>query len=208
MKNYMFLFLLLVLPSTTNALAPQDLSYMAINAERQNHKPTFPLLSSLSFDNGSPKYMMRADGEYIYNNPGNVVSSYYYLDTTANINSFTHNVSHFYKSNRPRFNVMLHYLGWLKGTVFSLGLDSGHNSQKLDLTPAIFIGYTQAVKMSPTSHIAFGAGSWFGGKVKESSCVDDYNRQYWCYNLTAWDDRPNQSSGLEQYVNVTFTNRF
>lgn len=208
MKHYLFLLLLLLPFSSATALTPQTLSFMAINSERQNYKSVLPFISAIRFDDGSPKYLLRADGEYIYQNSTNVVSNYYFLDPSANIKNFTYNVAHFYKSNRPRFKVMLHYSGWLKGAVFSFGADSGHNSQKIKLKPAIFVGYTQAFRLNATSYIAFGAGAWFGGKIKETPCLDDYNRRYWCHNLTAWSDRPKQRNRLTQYVNITFTNRF
>jgi hypothetical protein len=50
------------------------------------------------------------------------------------------------------------------------------------------MGYTKTMAVTKSSLFNISIGSWFGGNIKESPCVDSYGRQYSCQSLTAWSD--------------------
>jgi hypothetical protein len=209
-KKYSFTFIALVLFAFEAAamLSPQRLSYMAMNAERKNYKPALPFISSLLLEMDAPSHFVRADGEVIYSRPTQVVSSYYYLDPTGDINDFTYQVGKFYKPKRPRFNMVIHYGGLMRGSFLSFGVDSGYAAEKINIKPAFFIGYTQAFTFNENDNIVIAGGAWFGGEVAERPCLDDYDRTYWCRTLTAWSDRPRQDNDLTQYIHVAYSHHF
>ena len=204
------LFAPLLASGTAHAnLSPQHLSYMAMEVEHTNYRSSFPFVSAFNYESGSPLEITRADGSSVYSRPGRIVSSYYYLDEDADINDFTYDVSRFYKAKRTRVNLVLHYIGWTRGGLFSVGVDTGYNSEKLDISPSIFLGYTQAVRLSAVQDIAMSLGARVGGGVKESPCLDKFDRAYSCRTLTAWSDSTRVSStDLAQYINIAYRHRF
>ena len=103
--------------------------------------------------------------------------------------SICHNLSEFYKSSHPSFLISGFYKAD-KNNTFSFGINSGFNSQKLDIAPSFLVGgatrlYTSEKK---DSHFIFESNYWIGTKVRHSPCLDSYDRKFYCGNLTAWSD--------------------
>lgn len=118
-------------------------------------------------------------------NSSSVVSGY---DST----STRYSVANFYAQQNDRQRLIGHINGFSKGELFSIGYDSGMNAQKLNVNNAIYAGYTKTMSFTKSSLTAVSFGSWFGGNVSESPCIDSYGRQYSCQSLTAWSDyKPN-----------------
>lgn len=139
-----------------------------------------------SFSNEkNPAYYTNASGMSIMANSSSVVSGY---DST----STRYSVANFYAQQNDRQRLIGHINGFSKGELFSIGYDSGMNAQKLNVNNAIYAGYTKTMSFTKSSLTAVSFGSWFGGNVSESPCIDSYGRQYSCQSLTAWSDyKPN-----------------
>ena len=152
-------------------------------------KPTTFWLSSFSNEK-RPAYFTNASGASIMANPSSVVSAY-------DSSSSRYGMSNFYALQNDRQRLIGHINGFSKGELLSVGYDSGINAQKLNVSNAIYAGYTKSFSFSKTSLTALSFGSWFGGKTSESPCVDSYGRQYSCQTLTAWGDyKPNYPKQL------------
>ena len=151
----------------------------ALESKQQNIAFALPWLDSMriSID---PTTIRRADGGGIMSRP-NVVRSRY-------DQSVQHDLSKFYKSDKPRINLLMRYAGRQAGEVISFGFDSGYSAKKIEVKPALFLGYTRAFQVARQTHIVIGVSGWLGGKVSEKACLDSFNRAYYCPTLTAWSD--------------------
>jgi len=137
----------------------------------------------------SPLSYYDAGGMPIIGNPQYVKSGY---DSTIR-----YYVGDFYKANSNRYQFILNILGLKKGQFFSVGFDNGVKADKLTVNPSVFVGYTQTFQISKQTIFNLGLGTWLGGNISESPCIDSYDRQYWCQNLTSWNDyHPNYPKPL------------
>ena len=114
-------------------------------------------------------------------NPSSVVSAY-------DLTSTRYSMSNFYALQNDHQRLVGHIAGFSKGELFSIGYDSGINTQKLNVNNAMYAGYTKTMSFTKSSLTSISFGSWFGGKASESPCVDGYERQYSCQSLTSWSD--------------------
>ena len=146
--------------------------------------PTPFWISSFTAES-KPQYFTNSSGASIIANPQTVVSAY---DSTAS----RYDVSNFYALKSDRHKLISHIHGFNQGELFSIGYDTGINSQKLTMNNSFFAGYTKTFSFTKMSLTSFSFGSWFGGSINESPCIDSYGRQYSCQSLTAWTDyKPN-----------------
>jgi hypothetical protein len=97
-------------------------------------------------------------------------------------------MSNFYALQNDHQRLVGHINGFSKGELFSIGYDSGINTQKLNVNNALYAGYTKTMSFTKSSLTAISFGSWFGGRTSERPCIDSYDRQYACQSLTAWGD--------------------
>ena len=137
-------------------------------------------LSSFSSEK-KPMYFTNASGVSIMANPSSVVSAYDFTSTR-------YSMSNFYALQNDHQRLVGHIDGFAKGELFSIGYDSGINTQKLNVNNAIYAGYTKTMSLTKYSLTSISFGSWFGGSASESPCVDSYGRQYSCQSLTSWGD--------------------
>ena len=128
-----------------------------------------------------PAYFTNASGMTVLANPSSIVSAY---DST----STRYSMSKFYSLNNDHMKLIGHMNGFNKGEIFSIGYDSGTSTQKLSINSALYAGYTKTLSFSKSSITSLSIGSWFGGKIGESPCIDSYGRAYSCQTLTAWSD--------------------
>ena len=72
--------------------------------------------------------------------------------------------------------------------IILFGFDSGTSSEKINIKPAIKLGYVNSFKLSSSLFFTLGFSRWYGGKVSEAPCVDVYDRLYSCRYLISWLD--------------------
>ena len=179
-----FSFLVLLLLSVSVFAADTFTRNYAIQTSMTSYtdqiKPVGFWLSSFSSDK-KPMYFTNASGMSIMANPSSAVSAY---DST----STRYGMSNFYALQNDHQRLVGHINGFSKGELFSIGYDSGINTQKLNVNNALYAGYTKTMSFTKSSLTAIGFGSWFGGRTSERPCIDSYDRQYACQSLTAWGD--------------------
>jgi hypothetical protein len=182
MKFTLFITLLLVATKSFSADAyTRNYVIQASMTSYTGQMQPLPFWMSSYSSEKKPLYITNASGTSIMANPVSVVSAY---DST----STRFNVSNFYAFQNDRQKLIGHINGFTKGELFSIGYDSGVNAQKLNVNNAFYAGYTKTMSFSKSSLTSISFGSWFGGRVSESPCIDSYNRQYSCQTLTAWSD--------------------
>ena len=179
-----FSFLVLLLLSVNVFAADTFTRNYAIQTSMTSYtdqiKPVGFWLSSFSSDK-KPMYFTNASGMSIMANPSSAVSAY---DST----STRYGMSNFYALQNDHQRLVGHINGFSKGELFSIGYDSGINTQKLNVNNALYAGYTKTMSFTKSSLTAISFGSWFGGRTSERPCIDSYDRQYACQSLTAWGD--------------------
>ncbi len=141
-----------------------------------------------------------AGGDYILPSPKNVASAY--------DSEIRHDVSSFYRTKKDRINMILGFTLWGPGTVISVGYDSGVKAEKLSIKRALFLGVNHTVRLRKNTYLGFGLGKWIGGRISETPCVDTYDREYWCQNLTAWSEYVPSYPKVYQYAGFRFLKTF
>lgn len=120
----------------------------------------------------------------------------------------THNVSKFYEDSHNRVKLISNFKLSSPNTIYSVGFDSGVAADKINIQKSLFVGVAHVVQLNKQSHMALSAGSWFGGKIKESPCLDAYDREYWCQNLTAWVDYKPVYPKNFNYIDIKYIYKF
>ena len=165
-----------------------------LHTHRVNH--FFPSLLKVETN---PSKFTNSFGAFISNRPQTLVSDY------DSYRSF--DASPFYKLDQPRFATILNFNLDSNGTIISFGLDSGYKTKKLSVRPSLFLGATKTVKFSENI-LLLSAGAWTKSKINESPCIDDYEREYWCQNLTSWKDYQPKRAKTPYYIDLKFIRFF
>jgi len=112
-------------------------------------------------------------------------------DKTCSIydSSICFNTARFYQPDLPQA-VISGLVKWDRDNALLLGLDTGFRSDKLTVSPAVMIGLTHRQYLSDKRDAQFliEAAGWVGQSVSHRPCVDQYDRSYYCGNLSAWSD--------------------
>lgn len=118
--------------------------------------------------------------------------------------AITHHISDFYKATNTRQRWVVNYLEPDTRWLWSFGYDSGANADKLSIESSVFLGLAKNFELNRGHHLMFSWGQWFGGKVTERPCLDAYDREYWCPNLTAWSERPALDTSPGTYYELKY----
>lgn len=111
-------------------------------------------------------------------------------------NDVSYEVRSFYKKSRPRVAMIVNIKTDLPGqSIASLGIDTGHRSDKLIINPSIYFGWASTLKNWGNSSLSLSIGAWVGGKTTERPCLDDYSRAFQCHTLLSWADREDLGEG-------------
>jgi hypothetical protein len=178
--SFFILFLLSANAFSADAFTRNYAIQTSMTSYTEQVKPVGFWLSSFSSEK-NPIYFTNASGMSIMANPTSAVSAY---DST----STRYGMSNFYALQNDHQRLVGHINGFSKGELFSIGYDSGINTQKLNVNNAVYAGYTKTMSFTKSSLTAISFGSWFGGRISERPCIDSYDRQYACQSLTAWVD--------------------
>lgn len=123
--------------------------------------------------------------------------------------SLCYDVKKFYSPHIPQVSMTGLYA--LDGsTMLQWGFNTGFESQKLTVSPAIMIGFAKRFYLSDArdSHIIIEASDWFGGSVKHRPCTDDFNREFFCGTISAWSDYTYDSRPKSTFVKVKYEKAF
>ena len=133
--------------------------------------------------------------------PSKVVSAY---DST----STAHDLTPFYAAQNIRTHFILNY--FVPGTTLlvSWGYDSGSKAQKISLSPTTFLGLSSYKRINSSSALFFTMGGWQKQRITETPCVDSYDRQYWCANLSAWSDHSPLTAPVFRFVDIKYELKF
>ena len=88
--------------------------------------------------------------------------------------------------------------------------NSGLETKKLDIDSTNKIQISKFIDLGKNWSVIPTAGYAFGGKKTHTSCIDKYNREYYCGTLTAWSDFKDKEKKNINAVNagITFKYRF
>jgi hypothetical protein len=181
----------------------QILDFSLFSATIEDSSKAF-WISHFNVGNNASKFK-NSSGHYIMERPMVPIPSAYIskddpyrdYDTTG-----------FYKPNSSRMKLVANMPLLTSGTTLSVGYDSGLRSQKLLVNNSFFVGVAKTHEIIKKNYLTFSAGKWFGGKISEKPCYDDYDKAYWCQNLTAWSDyKPNYPKNYN-YFDIGYTIKF
>jgi hypothetical protein len=125
-------------------------------------------------------------------------------DETSNAYAMTH----FYTAAKQRQHLISNFVIPNTKALISIGYDSGSRAEKILISKTFFIGLSAYKRLDPKSAIFFMAGGWQKEKITEKPCVDEYDREYWCPNLTAWSDYKPLTTPPLRFAEVRYERRF
>jgi len=152
-------------------------------------------------------YVQREQGSFTLSS-GRGLLSVNETATSAYDDTITYNISDFYKTANTRHRWVLNYLEPDTRWLLSFGYDSGAKADKLSIEQSVFLGLAKNFELSRDHHLMFSWGQWFGGKVTERPCLDAYDREYWCPNLSAWSERPRLDTSPGKYYELKYQWQF
>lgn len=163
------------------------------------YKAEFPFVSHFSLRSEDGLFL-RSTGELAFRAPSQASSAY---DAAV-----VHDLSEFYRAKRARTAFIVNQHLGNSGYLLSLGYDSGSRSEKFQVARSAYLGLAKSFRLKHGSALYVSAGRWLGGAVTESACLDAYDREYWCPNLTAWQDRPGLKNRREGHVDLVWQRSF
>lgn len=152
-------------------------------------------------------YVQREQGSFTLSS-GRGLLSINDIASSAYDPTIAHNISDFYNATHTRQRWVINYLEPDSRWLFSLGYDSGTQADKLSIEASVFLGLAKNFELAKQHHLLLSWGQWFGGKVTERPCLDAYDREYWCPNLTAWKDRPMLNTDPGKYYELKYQWQF
>lgn len=130
-----------------------------------------------------------------------VISEY---DATSN----SHAIQDFYTATNQRQHLISNFVIPNTNTLISIGYDSGSRAPKISTSNSFFLGLSTFKKINSNSAIFLMLGGWRKERISEQPCLDSYDREYWCPNLTAWSDyKPILVTPL-RFAEVRYERRF
>ncbi len=114
-------------------------------------------------------------------------------------NSVCADISHFYKFDHRmlwRFTLIGNMSdNWgIRATIIT-----GAKAEKLTVQPRLILGLIKATYLSATKILSSEIYGTLGGDSNHQPCVDEYDREYYCGNLTAWSDFKNKKISSKEY---------
>ena len=140
-------------------------------------------------------------GIAVLNAQPRVTSEY---DDTSNAYAMTH----FYTAAKQRQHLISNFVIPNTKALISIGYDSGSRAEKIAISKTFFIGLSAYKRLDSNTAIFFMAGGWQKERITEQPCIDDYDREYWCPNLTAWSDYKPLAVTPLRFAEVRYERRF
>lgn len=174
------------------------INILSFQAEHGNFI-NFPFISTLSRnrENGS---FSKSSGQIFFTIGSEVTSAY--------DNTVKYNVSDFYKSANYRNRFIINVPEPITKSYISIGYDSGSQAEKLQIGKSYYLGFSSAIILSNKSYITTSFGVWKKQDLVEVPCLDSYDREYYCPNLTAWTDRTPINLTQDKYIDIRYIVKF
>ncbi|MEI8210276.1 MAG: hypothetical protein WCG16_13785 [Methylococcales bacterium] len=128
-----------------------------------------------------------------------VPSTQYGVVCSAYETSVCANVGDFY-----RFNHQTQLRVALVGAISDqwgvrLSLTTGAEATKLVVDPQLIIGVIATKPLTKGRSLSGEVFGSIGGDIRHKPCLDEYDREYFCGNLTAWTDFQSKTIANEEY---------
>ncbi len=132
---------------------------------------------------------------------GGLGSSQPLLKEAKSYDGITRDISKFYTPKSRTFSIGGDI--YTKNTKISLHYDDGINTPKFKVDDTIAVQVTKHMPINENWSINLTAGYKKNGQSTDISCSDDYGKEYYCGNLTAWSDHTTDK--IEDDWNAGFT---
>lgn len=199
----------LVLSALVSSLVPDTSFGTGLNTNLGHHRLAIQALhQSQVTERPSPKPLFwisyihnRSSGGVIQDDSGGYILKIPRTSRSPYAPEISYDNYDFYSARQPR----VAFIGNIPLTVpfnavLSFGVDTGHESDKLDVSPSLFLGLSTVKLVLPRTYLGISFGSWVGGALTERSCQDDTSREFQCSTLLPWAERKEiESTGNIRY---------
>ena len=160
----------------------------------------FPFLSEIQIQREVHSFKKINGDDFLSVSP-RVTSAY---DST----SAPYEITPFYTSKSNRIRLVVNYFIPSTSILLSAGYDTGSEAEKITVSASRFIGLSSFWRLTNQSAVYLLAGAWDQQGVTERPCIDAYDREYWCANLTAWSDHSPVDTSQLNFINLKYELRF
>jgi hypothetical protein len=166
-----------------------------------DNKIPFPFISEMDLRRDVGMFPSNSGVTTLLAAPLKIVSIYDATSTAYDLKSY-------YTAQNIRAHLILNYFIPDTPILLSAGYDSGSKAQKISISPTKFIGLSSYKRINSNSAIFFMAGGWQRERITETPCVDSYEREYWCANLSAWSDHTPLTSNAFRFIDIKYEFKF
>ena len=164
-------------------------------------KIQFPFISEIDLRREVGMFSSNSGVTTLLAAPSKVASIY---DST----STSFDVTPFYTAQNIRAHLILNYFIPDTPILLSVGYDTGSKAQKISISSTRFIGLSSYKRINSNSAIFFMMGGWQREIITETPCVDSYEREYWCANLSAWSDHTPLAPSAFRFIDIKYEFKF
>jgi hypothetical protein len=111
---------------------------------------------------------------------GNVCSAY--------DKSICYDVSRFYTWDKDTIRTAEFVIVHSSMRFVRVRFQEGVGAQKIQIDPQLTLGFGVELNLSGGRLLRYEFGGAIGGRVKQSPCVDAFDREYHCQSLSSWAD--------------------
>ena len=128
-------------------------------------------------------------------------------DVATSYDGVERDISRFYKPENPSVRIGTSiYIDDDKK--LSLQYDNGYESSKYELEDSLSVQYTQIFDLKENHSLTISGGATIGGKSNHTSCIDSFGREYYCGDLTAWNDFKTTDYDTPWNASLVYSMRF
>jgi hypothetical protein len=154
-----------------------------------------------------PLNLLRSDNHIFINN--RVLLNKHNSTCSAYDTEICHSLGDFYTEQRKQvlFTGVYKYDHF---SAFLFGFNTGYDSNKLKITPSLMLGHSNKFVLDRfrMQTLTITASFWLNGVVQHKPCLDDFDREYYCRDLTAWSDFKYQRNPASTHISLWYRKEF
>ena len=129
------------------------------------------------------------------------------MTTATDYTGTEHSIARFYQTEGATVSADAVAL-FSNGLAIRLGGTSAIDTAKYDKAPDYRIGFTKLTDLSQSWSIRYGVDYQFTGESKDTPCLDDFNREYYCATLTPFSEKGNTNEKDHYSASVRISYQF
>ena len=129
------------------------------------------------------------------------------MDIAYDYTGKQHNIAHFYEKEGEAVSIDAVAL-FSNGLAVRLGGNSAIDTAKYDVKPSYRVGATKAWELNDRLSLTTGFDYQFTGESRDSACLDQFDREYYCATLTPFSEKGSSNAKDPYSVSLRVSYQF